>query len=253
MPCLWRRRRAFPLACVVMVVVAMARSATAQTATPPETRFLHDVAHDYRNFFSWDSLRWLAVGGVISIAVAEADDAVRQGTEDPNAPVTRALEGGGTGATYGNLTLQVPLALGWWAVSRLNDSARGAAAGRDLLRAQISAVSWTYAIKYAVNRERPNGDPRSFPSGHASATFATAMVLQEHYGWKVGVPVFAAAAYTAASRVTVNKHWASDVAFGAVVGMVSGRIATRHLPNSRVSVSPVVLNGGAAILVTARP
>ncbi len=93
--------------------------------------------------------------------------------------------------------VQVPLAVGWWAVSRLTESERGAAAGRDLLRAQISAVSWTYAFKYAVNRERPNGDPRSFPSGHASATFATAMVLQEHYGWKIGVPVFAAAAYTA--------------------------------------------------------
>ena len=236
-----------------MVALTLAAPARAQSATSPETSFLHDVAHDYRNFVSWDSLRWLALGGVISVAVSEADEAVRQGTEDPNAPVTRALDGGGTGATYGNLTLQVPLAVGWWAISRLNANERGAAAGRDLLRAQISAVSWTYAIKYAVNRERPNGDPRSFPSGHASATFATAMVLQEHYGWKVGVPVFAAAAYTAASRVTVNKHWASDVAFGAVVGMVSGRIATRQLRDYRLSVSPVVLNGGAAILVTARP
>ena len=87
------------------------------------------------------------------------------------------------------------------------------------MRAQISAVSWTYAFKYAVNRTRPNGDPRSFPSGHSSAVFATAMVLQEHYGWKVGLPIFAAAAYTAASRITVNKHWASDVTFGAVLGM----------------------------------
>jgi membrane-associated phospholipid phosphatase len=249
-PSSWRSATRF--GSVLMVVLTIAAPAAAQT-TPPKTSLSHDVARDYRNFVSWDSLQWLAIGGVLSVAVSEADEAVRQGTEDPNAPVTLALEGGGTGATYGNLTLQVPLALGWWAVSRLNDSERGAAAGRDLLRAQISAVSWTYAIKYAVNRERPNGDPRSFPSGHASATFATAMVLQEHYGWKVGVPVFAAAAYTAASRVTVNKHWASDVAFGAVLGMVSGRIATRRLRDSGFSVSPVVLNGGAAILVTARP
>lgn len=253
MACPWRRHSAFPCGWTLMVALTSASPATAQTEAPPSTSFLHEVAHDYRNFVSWDSLRWLAVGGVVTLAVSEADEAVRQETEDPNAPVTRALEGGGTGATYGNLTLQVPLALGWWAVSRLNDSERGAAAGRDLLRAQISAVSWTYAIKYAVNRERPNGDPRSFPSGHASATFATAMVLQEHYGWKVGVPVFAAAAYTAASRVTVNKHWASDVAFGAVVGMVSGRVATRNLRNSRVSISPMLLDGGAAIMVTARP
>ena len=253
MTCLWRRHSALTYGWCVILTLTMAAGAAAQNETPPKPSFLKDVVHDYRNFVSWDSLQWLALGGVITLAVSEADEAVRQETEDPNAPVTQALEAGGTGATYGNLTLQVPLALGWWAVSRFTDSERGAAAGRDLLRAQISAVSWTYALKYAVDRQRPNGDPRSFPSGHASATFATAMVLQAHYGWKVGVPVFAAAALTAASRVTVNKHWASDVAFGAVVGMVSGRVATRHLFNSRVSVSPTVLNGGPAILVTARP
>ena len=64
-------------------------------------------------------------------------------------------------------------------------------------------------VEVAVDRTRPNGDPRSFPSGHAAATFATAMVLQDHYGWKVGVPFFAASTYTAMSRLTINKHWAS--------------------------------------------
>jgi membrane-associated phospholipid phosphatase len=162
--------------------------------------------------------------------------------------VTRALE---PGATYGNMTIQVPLAIGWWAASNWANSARGAAAGRDLLRAQISAFSWTYAIKYAVDRERPNGDPRSFPSGHSSATFAAAMVFHEHYGWKIGVPLFAAATYTAASRITVNKHWASDVAFGAVVGMVSGRTVTLQLRRARFTVSPVRTRGGAAIVLSA--
>ena len=106
--------------------------------------------------------------------------------------------------------------------------------GRDLLRAQISVVSWTYAIKVAAQRTRPNGDPRSFPSGHASTSFATAMVLQEHFGWKAGLPAFALAAYTAASRVVANQHWASDVVFGAVVGMASGRTVTIHLRDTRL-------------------
>ena len=71
------------------------------------------------------------------------------------------------------------------------------------------------------------------------------MVLQEHYGWKVGVPVFAAATYTATSRITVNKHWASDVAFGAVLGMVSGRAVTLHVRKTPLSVSPLAVPGGA--------
>ena len=164
--------------------------------------------------------------------------------------MTRALDAGEAGATYGNLTLQAPLAIGWWVVSHLANDERGTAAGRDLVRAQISAVSWTYAFKYAANRTRPNGDPRSFPSGHSSAVFATAMVLQEHYGWKVGLPVFAAAAYTAASRITVNKHWASDVTFGAVLGMASARTVTLHLRHTPLTVSPMMLENGAGIRVT---
>jgi len=96
----------------------------------------------------------------------------------------------------------VPLAIGWWALGHAANSPGSAAAGRSLLRAQINALSWTYAFKFAVNRTRPNGDPRSFPSGHASATFATAAVLQHYYGWRVGLPVYAAASLTGASRIS---------------------------------------------------
>ena len=92
-----------------------------------------------------------------------------------------------------------------WSERAGGGSGRVADTGRDLLRAQISVVSWTYAIKLAANRTRPNGDPHSFPSGHASTSFASAMVLQEHFGWKLGVPAFAVAAYTAASRVATSR------------------------------------------------
>lgn len=235
----------------IVAVLGMAATVSAQSAPPgATTRFLKDVAGDYRAFVSWDSLQWFGLGGVVTLAIAEADEALQQKTEDPTATLTRALDAGQAGATYGNLTMQLPLALGWWAVSRATGHARGADAGRDLLRAQISAFSWTYAVKYAADRTRPNGDPRSFPSGHSSATFATAMVLQQHYGWKVGLPTFAAATYTAASRITVNKHWASDVAFGAVLGMVSARTVTLHLKRTPLTVSPMAVNGGWGIIIS---
>jgi hypothetical protein len=233
---------------LVAFALAVPALAAAQAEPPPaKPRFVRDVFDDYRNFISLENFQWLAIGGIGTLIVAEADEAVRAATQDPGEPVTRALDAGEVGATYGNLTLQVPLAIGWWVVSHATDHERGAAAGRDLMRAQISALSWTYAIKYAVNRTRPNGDPRSFPSGHSSAAFATAMVLHQHYGWKVGVPIFAAATYTAASRLTVNKHWASDVAFGAVLGMISARTATLHVRRTPVIVAPMILDGGAGI------
>ena len=199
---------------------------------------------------SWETAEWLGVGGIGAIVVHQFDETLREETDDPSAPVTRALKGGDV---YGNLTLQVPVAVGWWLAGRLTKSPRAVSAGRDLMRAQISALSWTYALKYSADRTRPNGDPRSFPSGHASATFVAAMVLQEHYGWKLGVPMFAAATYTAASRITVNKHWASDVAFGAVVGMACGRTVTVHLRDTRLVVAPLVVPGGGGVVFTSRP
>ena len=67
------------------------------------------------------------------------------------------------------------------------------------------------------------------------------------------MPIFAAATYTAASRITVNKHWASDVAFGAVVGMVAGRAVTVPLRRERLAVSPLIAHGGAGVLLTLAP
>ena len=77
------------------------------------------------------------------------------------------------------------------------------------------------------------------------------MVLQEHYGWKLGVPAFIAASYTAASRVTVDKHWASDVAFGAFLGIACGRTVTVQMRDRRVSIAPLAVPGGGGVLVTA--
>jgi membrane-associated phospholipid phosphatase len=75
------------------------------------------------------------------------------------------------------------------------------------------------------------------------------MVLEDHYGWKVGVPAFAAAAYTAMSRLTDNKHWASDVVFGAFIGVASARTVTIHLRKVDVTVVPQAAPRGGGVLV----
>ena len=207
-------------------------------------RFLRDVGSDYKHSFSKETAIWYGAGLAAAGLVHLADEDIREALADPEEPVPAALEGGDK---YGNLTLQLPLAVSWWAFSRAVGSARGADAGRDLVRAQINAASWTYAIKFAVNRDRPNGEKRSFPSGHASASFATAMVLQQHYGWKVGLPFFLGATYTAVSRISIDKHWASDVVFGAAVGMASARTVTLHVRKRKITLVPVAVPGGAGL------
>jgi membrane-associated phospholipid phosphatase len=211
-------------------------------------RFARDVGGDYKHFLSWSTAKWLGVGTVATAAILPADEAIRDATQ----PVEATLLSETAGQTYGNLSLQVPLAVVWWIAGHAAGSTRAAETGRDLVRAQISAASWTYVVKYSFNRTRPNGDPRGFPSGHASSAFATAMVLQEHYGWKLGVPVFAIASYTAASRVVDNRHWASDVVFGAFLGMASARTVTVRLRSESVSIAPLAVAGGGGVTVSMR-
>ena len=222
-------------------------SASAASESGGFKTFMKDVGGDYIHYFSVDTAKWLTAGSVEALAVHQADEWIRNETQDDDQV---ALLSQTAGQTYGNLGLQVPLAVGWWVAGHATGSGRAADAGRDLVRAQISALSWNYVVKYAVGRTRPNGDPRSFPSGHAAASFATAMVLQEHYGWKLGLPFFAIATYTAASRIVDNKHWASDVTFGAFMGMASGRTVTMHVRNSRIAIGPVAVPRGGAVMVT---
>jgi membrane-associated phospholipid phosphatase len=205
--------------------------------------FLRDVGGDYKHFLSKETAIWLGAGGGAALAVHPADQPIADWvhTNSPSMP---------GGSLYGSQLVQIPVAIGWWLAGSASGSARQAAVGRDLLRAELSVASWTYAFKFASNRTRPNGDPRSFPSGHASTSFTVAMVLQEHFGWKVGLPAFAAATYTGLSRLADNHHWASDVVFGAALGMASGRTVTLHLRDTRVSIAPLAAPGGGGVLVT---
>ena len=101
-----------------------------------------------------------------------------------------------------------------------------------------------------MNRTRPDGTHYSFPSGHASASFATAAVLQQHFGWKTGLFAYGAAAYASTSRLSENKHYASDVIFGAALGLVSGRTMSVGHGENRFTFAPVAVPGGAAVVFT---
>ena len=80
-----------------------------------------------------------------------------------------------------------------------------------------------------MHRERPDGsDHQSFPSGHASVTFATATVIERHLGWRKAVLGYAIASYVAMSRIHDNQHYLSDVVFGAAVGTIAGRTVVHH-------------------------
>ena len=82
----------------------------------------------------------------------------------------------------------------------------------------------TYGIKFITGRMRPDGaNRRSFPSGHTSSSFLAATIADDLYGSKIGVPAYLLAGLTGLSRIHDNKHYLSDVIFGASLGIALGK------------------------------
>jgi membrane-associated phospholipid phosphatase len=80
----------------------------------------------------------------------------------------------------------------------------------------------TMAIKYTARRKRPDGsDNYSFPSGHSSFSFNGATFLYRRYGITWGIPAYAVASFVGFSRVAKQKHYITDVIFGAGIGIAS--------------------------------
>ena len=155
------------------------------------------------------------------------------------------------GQLLGGTLVQFGGSIATYAVGRIVKHDTVARVGADLVRAQLVNTVFTQGLKLSINRTRPDGDPWSFPSGHSSGTFATATVLQRHFGWKVGVPAYALAGYVAASRLQERRHFASDVIFGAGIGIVSGRVVTVGQGATRFAVAPMAVPGrGAGISFT---
>lgn len=114
--------------------------------------------------------------------------------------------------------------------------------GRLAVQAVLVAEAATLALKVGVGRERPDGDEDawsfrplaleddhdSFPSAHTSGAFALASVLSQR-STRPYAPwlYYGLASLVGLSRVYDEDHWASDVAVGALVGELSGRLLVR--------------------------
>lgn len=70
----------------------------------------------------------------------------------------------------------------------------------------------------------PYGNNSSFPSGHTTLAFAAATVYAKEYKYIPVVPVisYTVASLISLSRITENRHWATDVITGAALGYLSG-------------------------------
>lgn len=110
----------------------------------------------------------------------------------------------------------------------------------------------SYGLKAAFPEQRPNGrNDKSFPSGHTAISFAAAGYLQQRYGWQVGLPATAAAAFVGLARVEGRQHHWYDAAAGAAVGEATALLIT-HPVDDNVRFLPWADSHGAGFALAAR-
>jgi membrane-associated phospholipid phosphatase len=205
-----------------------------------------------RDFLAFPKRRstWtlLAMGGAAALAAHPADDYVESHiVGNANANDVFRL-----GKWVGSVYFESGASVGLWVVGRyvVPAGADGVRTnkvshlGFDLIRAQIVTQAFVQGMKQAVRRDRPTGECCAFPSGHAASAFAMAAVLERHLGYRASWPALAIASYVAASRLVDNRHFLSDVVFGAALGEAAGWTVVGRHGRSQYALQPVPVPRG---------
>jgi membrane-associated phospholipid phosphatase len=183
------------------------------------------------SLFSQQNLLPAVIGGEAALVLAPFDEDISSAMRGTNASL------GTLGDAAGGTIAMASIVGGTVTASLLSHSPRLKSSAFALAQAATVEIAFVESLKYITQRERPDGsDNLSFPSGHSAAAFTVAAVFSHYYGWKWGVPLYAAAGLVAVSRVEKGKHWPSDVAAGATIGLVAGRsgvLTTERLGGAR--------------------
>lgn len=230
----------FVLIAMTWPVLVAAQAAAAPAPPPPP---LQDAAtlcdgqeistlfkctlRDVRQVARGRSLTWLVAGAGLAAGSVLLDDEISHSMmdEEPDSSFVAGRALGEAGLHFG-----VPGAV--YMAARATGHPDLAAFAVAMLRTQVVNAALTRGLKL-VPRARPyqvDATPTrgSFPSGHTSAAFATATMIQRRWGWKRGLPAYLIAAYVGTSRLQ-NLHHFSDVTFGAALGIASG-LTVKILP-----------------------
>ncbi len=128
----------------------------------------------------------------------------------------------------------------------------------NALEAFVESGLLGVAIKSATGRSRPpsGGNPynfnpsfgdNSFPSGHTTVAFSTAAVIGGAYNCRI--ITYPLAALVGLGRVYKEKHWASDVFFGALLGSIVGEAHAAGMKKKESSKMSLYIEPGNAGVV----
>ena len=204
----------------------------------------HNLVDDVKHIPRKNSVYWLVGGIGLAAAVHPMDHSFNQHlTSHTNYFVA--------GEQIGELYTILGAGLAAYTFGRAENYPRTEHLGMDEIEGVILSEGINEAAKQIIRRPRPTQPTGkltsgfSMPSGHSAMTFTAATILQQHLGYKAGIPTYLIASYVAMSRLHDNVHYLSDVVMGAAEGIIIGRSVTWHGRNFYGDLQPVP--GGVAI------
>jgi membrane-associated phospholipid phosphatase len=192
----------------------------------------------------WDGVDWLKAGVVIgaTAGIYIADGGIRDFAQRNHSSTGTKVTA--TGDILGNPLYAAPSLGLFYLYGHLNDDPKARRASLLAVESLVISGAITTTIKLATQRSRPftgeapttwsgprlkTNDP-SFPSIHSQTAFSIASVIAEEYGNNPFVPpiAYGLASFIGLSRIYDNKHWASDIFFGAAIGYFVGKTVVRY-------------------------
>jgi len=179
---------------------------------------------------------WLLFGGATAALIA-TDQRTSKALPNTVRQVGFSRDVSRIGAVYTTL----PVAGGLYIYGAVTDNPHTREAGVLGTEALLDAFVVSSVLKFAAGRERPDHPggsgrffkrQRSFPSGHATMSWAFASLISHEYrGGKV-VPIIAysLAGTVSVARFAAEQHFASDLVAGGAMGWFIGKfVFERHL------------------------
>jgi membrane-associated phospholipid phosphatase len=179
-----------------------------------------------------DSKWWIGAGAVTAALIA-TDHSSSKLLENSPSQITWGNRFSQTGAAY---TL-VPVVAGFYGIGVAVNNAQARETGVLGTEALVDSLIVVSVLKPIAGRVRPDatsGKPGqffagsdSFPSGHSIESWALASVVAHEYkrngGRFVPYVAYGLASVVSAARFAAQKHYASDIVAGGVMGWFIGR------------------------------
>jgi membrane-associated phospholipid phosphatase len=230
-----------PFVLLVSVVVVRGQASPQPSPSPSPTpslehRFFKNILHDQKAIWTApfhverSDAKWMIPAGVGWMALVSTDRITGDEIGESERQVAWSRHISNAGSVY---TLAGAVGT-FYFLGRAKHNDRARETGLLSAEAMINSIIVEGVLKGVTRRGRPlDGVERSeffeggssFPSGHATQTWAVATVIANEYKDRPAVQIAAYGVATAVSvaRFTGHKHYLSDVVAGSALGWGIGR------------------------------